>query len=108
MNILKLLASNSFITVNKEIIKKIGLHEAIMFGDICSKYQYWAERGDLNEGFFYCSAKKFEQDTTLSWHQQKKAIDNLEKAGLIETDLIGLPRRKYFKVNEDMLKKMFL
>lgn len=108
MNVLKLIASSGFITVNKEIIKKVGLHEAIMLGDICSKYQYWLDRGELKDSYFYCSSEMFEEDTTLSWHQQKKAIDNLEKAGLIETKLEGLPRKKFFKINEESLEDLFL
>lgn len=39
MNILMSLLSNSgYIIVNKEIIRKIGLHEAIILGELCSEY----------------------------------------------------------------------
>lgn len=42
MNIvMSLLSNNGYIIVNKEIIKKIGLHEAIILGEMCSEYTYW-------------------------------------------------------------------
>ena len=40
MNILQLLASSSFITLNKNVIKAVGLEEALLLGELCSEYDY--------------------------------------------------------------------
>ena len=48
MNTLKLIASSSFITVNKFIAKEVGLTEAVILGVLCSGYAYYESRGDLN------------------------------------------------------------
>lgn len=49
MNILKLIASDSFITVNKELIKKVGLEEAIILGELASELDYWTKNNGLTE-----------------------------------------------------------
>ena len=36
--LIDLLSNTGYIIVNKEIIKKIGLHEAILLGELCSEY----------------------------------------------------------------------
>ena len=38
--LIDLLSNTEYIIVNKEIIKKIGLHEAILLGELCSEYIY--------------------------------------------------------------------
>lgn len=47
MNVLKLIASDSFITVNKELIKKVGLEEAIILGELASELDYWTKNNGL-------------------------------------------------------------
>lgn len=39
--LVNLLSNNGYIIVNKETIKKLGLHEAIILGELCSEYSYW-------------------------------------------------------------------
>ena len=43
-SISKLLSTDGYIQVNKALIKKIGLHEAIIIGELCSEYNYWEEQ----------------------------------------------------------------
>ena len=38
--LIDLLSNTGYIIVNKEIIKKIRLHEAILLGELCSEYIY--------------------------------------------------------------------
>ena len=38
--LIDLLSNTGYIIVNKEIIKKIGLHESILLGELCSEYIY--------------------------------------------------------------------
>ena len=58
MNILiNLLADNGYILVNKEVIKKLGLHEAILLGELCSEYAYWEKNNKLDNGYFFSTRK---------------------------------------------------
>lgn len=108
MGIIQLLASNGFITVNKHLARTLGLDEAVIFGELCSKYDYRETRGELDEnGFFYCTVEDLEENTALSDHKQRKAINNLVKIGLVEQVTKGLPRKRFFKINENAVLKIF-
>ena len=108
MGVIHLLTSNGFITVNKHLARMLGLDEAVIFGELCSKYDYREKRGELDEnGFFYCTVEDLEENTALSDHKQRKAINNLVKIGLVEQVTKDLPRKRFFKINENAVLKIF-
>ena len=41
MSLLELVASDNYIPVNKVLIKKFGLAEAVILGELCSEHTYW-------------------------------------------------------------------
>ena len=102
-----LLSSTAFLVVNKELAKQIGLHEVVLLADLISKEQYFIDNNQLNEAWFFNTAKNIQDDTTLTSHQQRKAIKNLKSLGIIETKLIGIPAKQHFKINENKLLSYF-
>ena len=102
-----LLSSTAFLVVNKELAKQIGLHEVVLLADLISKEQYFIGNNQLNEGWFFNTAKNIQADTTLTSHQQRKAIKNLKSLGIIETKLKGIPAKQYFKIKEIKLLSYF-
>lgn len=108
MSILELLRSDGFITVNKYLAKTVGLHEAIVLAELISHYKYFADLGKLDDnGMFYVTVEKMEDNTTLSKHLQSKAISTLQNLGLIESRQKGLPARRFFKINEEAVYDLF-
>lgn len=108
MGVIHLLTSNGFITVNKHLARMLGLDEAVIFGELCSKYDYREARGELDEnGYFFCTVEDLEENTSLNDHKQRKAINSLVKIGLIEQVTKGLPRKRFFKINENAVLKIF-
>lgn len=103
MSYLKLLASNNYIPLNRELVKLFGIEEALILGELCSEYDYWRSEDKLIDGMFYCSINKLEEATTLSEYQQRKAIKNLENLGVIKTKLKKIPATRYFYIDEDKL-----
>ena len=99
----KLLSTNGFIQVNKALIKKVGLHEAILIGELCAEYNYWEERNLLEDGFFYSTRDNIEENTGLSEHYQRKALSTLYELGIVIIEKRGLPAKNYYKINFDML-----
>ena len=77
MSILKLLASTSFITVNKLIAKELGMTEAIILGVLCSGYSYYESKGLLNGDFFPFSTEMLQEETTFGETAQRNAINHL-------------------------------
>lgn len=101
MIIASLLASSSFIMTNKILIKAIGTDAAILLGELCSEYNYWEQRNELtNKNWFYSTRENIEDNTGLSEHKQRMAINILLKMGLIDTKRMGIPCKTYYKLNE--------
>jgi len=102
-----LLSSTAFLVVNKKLAKEIGLHEVVLLADLISKEQYFIENNQLNEGWFFNTAKNIQADTTLTSHQQRNCIKYLKELGIIETKLIGIPAKLHFKIIENKLLSYF-
>lgn len=106
MSILHLLASDNFITVNRTLIKMIGLEAAVLLGEFASEASYWMDKEGTENGFFYSTIENVEDRTSLSVYQQKQAINILTENGFIEVKRMGMPAKRYIKVNEDELEKV--
>lgn len=97
MDLVSLLASDSYIIYNKEFASKYGVEEAILLGAMCS-YQ----RSFNNEEFFR-EEEKISQDTGLTVYAIRKAKQTLKNLGILEISKKGLPSRHYFKVIPERL-----
>lgn len=100
--IFQLLNPANTITVNRPLAHAVGLNEAIIYGSLISKFYYYSERGMLDDGWFYSTAPDLAESTALSEKQQKRAIDNLVGAGLIRSELRGMPAKRSFYIVEDI------
>lgn len=97
--LIDLLRSDGSIVINKKLAHRIGLNETIMYSELLSRYNYFAEKGRLKNGYFFNTIEDLEKGTTLSKFQQAHAIKRLVKLGLIEYRLMGLPAKRHFKIN---------
>lgn len=104
MNLISLLSSSNVGYYNKEIARMFGLNEAIILSELCSKYEYWKKENKLTENeFFFETQETIEENTTLSSYQQRNALKTLEENKILTTKLVGIPAKKYFKINENEL-----
>ena len=103
MSVLKLIASSSFISVNKHVAKMFGLDSAVLIGELASESEYWSEKGELSNGWFYSTIENVEEKTTLSAHKQRKALSVLQDAGIIDVEYKGLPKKRHIRINESKL-----
>lgn len=102
MILTSLLSSSSFIMTNKILIKAVGTDAAIILGELCSKYNYWEQRGQLTESeWFFSTRENIENNTGLSEYKQRVAITKLLNMKLIETKKMGIPCKIYYKLNEN-------
>lgn len=99
----KLLSNDGFITVNKTLIRELGLHESIIIGELCSEYNYWEKCNKLEDGMFYSTRDNIEYNTGLNDHYQRKALKTLQDAGIIEIVKKGIPAVNYYKINFDKI-----
>lgn len=102
MILASLLSSSKYIIVNKDLIKILGLNEAIILGELCSEYTYWESTNQLvDNGYFYSTRENIENNTGINAHFQRIAMKNLEEKGILKTKKKGIPCKKYYKINED-------
>lgn len=99
-NVLELICSNGFITVNKAIARTIGLNEAIVLGELCSVSKMF----DFKEFFF--TIEKMSYDTCLSDYLVSQALKKLESLGLIKIEKKGVPCKNWFTIIESKVKDM--
>lgn len=107
MNIVNLLASDNYIVVNKDLIKEFGINTALMLGELASEYQYYYKNNMLENGMFFSTIENIEENTGLSKHQQKKALDELKSMGIIDVIVKGLPAKRYIKIDINVLENKF-
>jgi len=104
MGILKLLAADGFLSVNKYLAKKLGLDAAVLLAELATAYNYFESAGLLTEdGMFYETVERIEENTTLTKYQQAKAVSVLAEAGILESKKMGVPAKRYFKINDSMV-----
>lgn len=107
MILASLLSSSKYIIVNKDLIKMLGLNEAVILGELCSEYTYWESTNQLDSnGYFYSTRENIESDTGINAHFQRIAMKNLEDKGILLSKKMGIPCKKYYKLNEDAVIKV--
>lgn len=101
MNLFDLLRSDGSIVINKGLAHTIGLTEAIIYSELISLHEYWRKHNRLtNNEWFYCTAENLEKNTTIKPKTQQRTIKNLEKLGLIEVKMMGIPAKRHFKITD--------
>ena len=101
-----LLSINGYIQVNKKLIKILGLHEAILIGELCSEYIYYRDLDKLDGDFFFSTRENIEDNTGLNEHYQRKAFSHLKELNLIIIERRGLPSKNYYKICFEKLYSM--
>lgn len=102
--IYQLLNPSNTLTVNRLLAHALGTNEAIIYACLISKFYYYSERDMLNDGWFYSTAPDLQESSTLTERQQKKAVDNLVRAGLVMCELRGMPAKRSFYIIENVTR----
>lgn len=108
MGLVSMIASNNYIVVNKQLARLFGLEEALLLGELASEMEYWQQRGELKDGYFYSTIDNVKESTTLSDKRQRSALATLKEAGIIDVKLAGLPAKRYIRIKENQLAQILL
>lgn len=100
------LASGNFIVVNRDLIRNVGLNEAVMLGELSSEYRLAKDRGKLDDGWFKSTVKYVERQTGLGEKPQRNAIETVEGLGLLEVDWKGMPRSRHVRMDFGAIMRM--
>jgi len=90
-----------FLIVNKKLTKAIGLDRAAVLSELMNEYSCSKDNNMLLDGdWFYYTYEKF-NDIGLKRNRIDSIINFLQRIGFIEVKDAGIPRRRYFKLNEE-------
>ena len=101
-----MIGSTAFLMANKEIIRLTDIETAILYSDLAGAQDYWSERAESQDGYFYRTQNEIELNTTLSAKVQLRCLRLLEDKGLIKTKLKGLPAKKYFCIDSECMYRL--
>lgn len=99
MGILQLLAKENYITYHKGLAKKIGVDEAILFGEMCSLTNVYGDE-------FFCDQETLMEETCLTEYRVRNAVKTLQEVGLLKVERKGMPAKNYYTLNEEVLIDM--
>lgn len=108
MNILSLLASDNYIVINRDLLKKYGINAALMLCELASEYNYFDQSGKLEDGMFYSTIDNINERTGLSKYQQSEALKVLDKIGIVKSVVKGIPAKRFFKIDVEELAKQIV
>lgn len=108
MNILSLLASDNYIVINRDLLKKYGINVALMLCELASEYNYFDKNGKLEDGMFYSTIDNINERTGLSKYQQSEALKVLDNIGIVKSVVKGIPAKRYFKIDVEELAKQIV
>lgn len=107
MNILSILASDNYIVINRDLLKKYGINVTLMLCELASEYNYFDKNGMLDDGMFFSTIDNIYEKTGLSKYQQTEALKVLDNIGIVKSVVKGIPAKRYFKIDvEELAKKI--
>lgn len=103
--LLEVLNPTNTVSRNRLLSFAIGNAEAEIYNCLIAKHVYYNNHGKLTEGgWFYSTVKDLHLSSGYAEDAQKTAIRHLIKHGLIESELKGLPAKRYFRIIPDVDK----
>ena len=100
--LLEVLNPTNTVSRNRLLSFDIGNSEAEIYNCLIAKHVYYNNLGKLTEGgWFYSTIKDLHLSSGYAEDAQKTAIRHLIKHGLIESELKGLPAKRYFRIIPD-------
>ena len=94
----------SFFMINKKITLDLGIDAAMFLAILADAEQIFSE-DDVNAGFVFQTVPTVEAMSmgVLTKRRQQIGIAALIQAGIIEQRNMGLPLRRYFRINNKEL-----
>ena len=99
--LLQLMNPDNTMSVNRYLAHSMGMAETIIYSALISKYTYYRDNGKASDGWFYSTIEDLQESTTYGRKVQTSAINKLVGYGLLESKLMGMPAKRYFRLISD-------
>lgn len=92
--------TDSFLAINKALIKSIGLIQATLLSLYIDKYKYFKIKHPENDGWFFATHETIMEELLLSEATIRKNKSFLiNDLNIIKTKMMGQPAKEYIKIN---------
>lgn len=109
MLLIEAFKSTGYLTINKTLIKQMGLLPAAMLSNLIDKYIYFRDKygqcGGEFKGWFFLTHENQTEQIGLSDHQIRKTKKELLEKDFIQTRREGIPAKEWYKINFNILYK---
>lgn len=104
------LFKESFIHINRALLRALNgdAYASIVLGELVSKYNYFKEKGDLVDEWFFQTILDIESSIGVNEYLQRRALKSLEEKGFIQTKRRGNPPRRYFYIAFEEIARVVL
>lgn len=100
-----LMASSGYWVLNKKLVAMYGVETAFFLTSLAEAETY-VTKG--KSGWFYQTIETVENLTGLTRYKQDRALKELVDDGVVETDVRGMPAKRYMKLNYKRLHDKFV
>jgi len=106
---LEIFRTDAFLAINKKLIQKVGIIKAAYIANLVDKYKYFRDRGMLTkDGGFYLTYEEQTKQLGLSEHQLRTCKKEFIEAGVLRTEMRGLPRKEFYFIDFGELLSQFI
>lgn len=107
---MKLLTEGHYLIVNKTLLKLLSVNAALLLSQLVTSNESFSKKNMLKdvqgEKYFFITSKNIQEEISLSYKQQKRAIDELEEKGFIKSKLMSNPAKKHFHVTNKIFNAL--
>lgn len=95
-----IISDSAYLLVNKKLIYTFGLEPAVFLSNLISNYFYLKEKNQLkNNEWFYMINEQQSNEIGISIFALRKCKKQLKEFGIIDTKLMDLPAKEFYKIN---------
>jgi len=99
--------SEAFLAVNKNMLRYLGAHPALLLSGLIDKFRYYKNNDQLVDGkWFYFTRPEQMKQLGMTEHFIEKARKKLEEIGVVRTELKGLPAKLHWRIDTNQLKQV--
>ena len=103
----QLFSSDSYLTVNKSLLRAYGPEPAIFISNLIDKYLYFYRSHKLKDKAWFFQIHAYQmQETGLTEKAIRKCKAQFKLLRVLETKTLGIPAKEWYKINIQALAKL--
>lgn len=103
---LEIFSSDSYLTINKNLLKQYGPNTAIFLSNLIDKYKHLSKQSLINDSWFFLTHEKQIENTGLTIHEIRTCKAKLIEDEILEVKTAGQPSKQWYRLRLKNLLKL--